>query len=280
MKKYIGKINKTVKECINEAFISQDYISNQDDLYSQAVDVMTEAVLDEYGFDEVLCDATDLQECDSDDIQNFCSLWADGNITDEDLEDGFSIKELISQQRPNSSVIEDFVEENYQDVLPDELLDAIYDRKDVSSIVNKRQYGGGGFETIRDFALDVVEKVANEAKKTAFNESLYRSRHGRVITENTDHAYEIFPDGHYEEGQVYRPAFCYADGNLEMDLGSDYFFLEAAAARELKGCRMGAYKCQYNGKPCTLYLKNDKQGLCCYDDDIESKAAILDSLWR
>lgn len=101
--------------------------------------------------------------------------------------------------------------------------------------------------------------------------------------------FEIFPDGEYEEGQVFRPEWCYADGKLEDDLGAagstmaDYFYLDTSAARVMgDNMRTGKYECQFNGRPCSLYYMNNghrPEGYCCYDDDIEAKARILDMLF-
>ena len=108
-----------------------------------------------------------------------------------------------------------------------------------------------------------------------------------MLYENNDR-FEIFPDGHPREAELYRPNWCYADGKLEDDLAAagstmaDYFYLDPSASNMLgKNMRTGKYDCQFNGKPCTLYFMNNGRpsGYCCYDDDIEAKARILDMLF-
>lgn len=113
--------------------------------------------------------------------------------------------------------------------------------------------------------------------------NLIRESVTNVLNENAG-GIEILPDGNYERGTVYRPHFCYADGRLEDDLGEDFFCLSASPARGGgDSLPTGKYPCSYNGKPCTLYVVNmgsgRHHGLCCYDDDMESKARILDQLF-
>jgi len=49
--------------------------------------------------------------------------------------------------------IERYVEENWDAVLDNELVNAINERYDVACIINANQYGGGGYEVIRDLAI-------------------------------------------------------------------------------------------------------------------------------
>lgn len=125
-------------------------------------------------------------------------------------------------------------------------------------------------------------------KKITLNERNLRRIIGqsvrKVLTENISGTIEILPDGNYEKGSCYRPNFCYADGKLEQDLGYDYFYLSACPVHgNGKSLPTGRYECSYNGRPCSLYVMNmgngRQEGLCCYDDDIESKASILDQLF-
>ena len=95
--------------------------------------------------------------------------------------------------------------------------------------------------------------------------------------------YNLYPDeGHTED--MFRPKFCYADGQLEKDLnGFDYFFMEGSAVElasdlstKLKNYGYlgeGKYPCQYNGRNATLYVIEvcgHTEGLAAYDDDADS----------
>lgn len=106
----------------------------------------------------------------------------------------------------------------------------------------------------------------------------------QALRESYGEAVEILPDGHYEKGTAYRPRWCYADGRLERDLGYDYFFLSSPPFHGAgDSLPTGKYPCVYNGRACSLYVLNHgggrQEGLCCYDDDMESKASILDELF-
>ena len=109
--------------------------------------------------------AIDLNECDGDDIQELLSCV--DNIGTDIFDKPYKIKSLIPKccSKYYRPVIEELVEEDYQDVLDDELLDAVYDRYDVQSIVNKNAYGGGGYEVLKQFSNAVKERVADKLKE-------------------------------------------------------------------------------------------------------------------
>lgn len=101
----------------------------------------------------------------------------------------------------------------------------------------------------------------------------------------------IYPDNNWPIESV-RPNWCYADGELEDDLGMDmgecgvpdYFHLSATFKRALneKGyVKEGTYACQYNGRAATLYVVpvgGKTEGLVCYDDDEKSLSYIKEWL--
>lgn len=57
--------------------------------------------------------------------------------------------------------IEEEVEESWQNVLDENLVDAIYDKIDVANVTDKNMYGGGGYEILRNLAADVRDNVLN-----------------------------------------------------------------------------------------------------------------------
>ena len=61
----------------------------------------------------------------------------------------------------NPDVVEDEVKDCWQDVLDDDLLDAVYDKCDMASVVHKNWYGGGSFEVLRNLQIDVRDNVLN-----------------------------------------------------------------------------------------------------------------------
>lgn len=83
---------------------------------------------------------------------------------------------------------------------------------------------------------------------------------------------------------MFRPKFCYADGQLEKDLNDfDYFFMEGSAVEFAYGLNTklknygylkdGKYHCRFNGRDATLYViqvGSHTEGRACYDDDADS----------
>ena len=61
----------------------------------------------------------------------------------------------------NPDIVEDEVEDSWQDILKGDLLQAIYDKKDVACITHSDCYGGGGFEVLRELEIDVKDNVLN-----------------------------------------------------------------------------------------------------------------------
>lgn len=57
--------------------------------------------------------------------------------------------------------IEEEVVESWQNVLDEKLVDAIYDKIDVANVTDRNMYGGGGYEILRNLAIDVRDNVLN-----------------------------------------------------------------------------------------------------------------------
>lgn len=136
-----------------------------DALFAKAIDIMADYVIEQFVYYPDFDNATDLQECDGDDIQYFCDIeYNDGYEPEEN--EPFSIKEFVKHHKYlRHSIFEKYVEENWEDFLEDDLIEAINDRIKVGMIVDKYCYGGGGFEVERDFQLGVVDKVAEKIKE-------------------------------------------------------------------------------------------------------------------
>ena len=156
-------VAESVKGVLKEYDLNQ-WSQGNEDLFLRAVERMTDYVLENIGTD-YFENAIDLNECDGDDIQELLSCV--DNIGTDIFDKPYKIKSLISKycSKYYRPVIEELVEENYQDVLDDELLDAVYDRYDVQSIVNKNAYGGGGYEVLKQFSNAVKDRVADKLKE-------------------------------------------------------------------------------------------------------------------
>lgn len=61
----------------------------------------------------------------------------------------------------NPDSVEEEVGDCWQDVLNDDLLEAVYDKYDVACVSHKNCYGGGGFEVLRELEMDVRDNVLN-----------------------------------------------------------------------------------------------------------------------
>jgi hypothetical protein len=94
----------------------------------------------------------------------------------------------------------------------------------------------------------------------------------------TKGGFSIFGDDEETDVKTYRLPFCYAHGQLEDELGFDIFKTDIVGKKKIMSkdgmdLKIGTYKCNYNGKPCTLYVGWNKSngprtiGFCCYNDD-------------
>ena len=61
-------------------------------------------------------------------------------------------------------VIEDWVEENWEEYLDEDTVDALHDLFDMGGILGKRQLNGGRFEAFRDFQILVEDNVITKIK--------------------------------------------------------------------------------------------------------------------
>lgn len=171
--KFRGIIKGVIKDILNESF----YGNYKTDEYFTIVDRLAKYIIEEYVGDlSIFRFATDLQECDYNDIQGFCGLYAQGDYpyewedveTGEEGYDEFSIKEWNARHKYSLSRVgmyfENLVSDNWQDWLSDEEQELIYDRHDIASVSNKYDLGGGGFESLRDFEMDVAKRIADIIK--------------------------------------------------------------------------------------------------------------------
>ena len=127
--------------------------------------------------DKVLLNATDLQECDYDDLDEFYSLlqqkWESSidswrRVIDKLEVHPFSIKTWNEKERGYGSiamVFDKWCNENAESNLPDELLDAVHQRYDVACIVNAKSLGGGGYEMMQDLYRQAKEKLTETIKR-------------------------------------------------------------------------------------------------------------------
>lgn len=124
---------------------------------------------------EFLKNATDLKECDNLYITWIISVANDNNFLNEkfisNLYDApYSIKDMFQKEHANYiDVIDKWVDDNWDDYLDENTVDALYDLFDIGGILGKNQLNGGRYESYRDFQMLVSDIVVNKIKESLLN---------------------------------------------------------------------------------------------------------------
>ena len=130
----------------NEQFSRSADLNRLETTVEAAADELVEYVLDDIYWD-FLKNATDLNECDDDDI---------------------TLAEIIQKKKHINyiDIIDQWVEENWEDYLQEETVDALYDFFDIGGTLGKNELGGGRYESFRGFQMLVTNKVINKIKES------------------------------------------------------------------------------------------------------------------
>lgn len=136
------------------------------EVINNVIEQFTNFVLQEIPY-EFLANANDLDKCDEDDTAKIISLYSDDKLYDEEIEDTFSVLEINKKHHNYINIIENLVHENFWqcDVLDQYTQEQLDDIYDMSCIVNKYYYGGGGFEFQRYIEISVSKKVYEYIKE-------------------------------------------------------------------------------------------------------------------
>lgn len=138
------------------------------EIINSVIEQFTNFVLQEIPY-EFLANANDLDKCDEDDTAKIISLYNDDKLNDEEVEDTFSVLEILEDKKHYSyiNIIENLVHENFWqcDVLDQYTQEQLDDIYGMSCIVNKYYYGGGGFEFQRYIEISVSKKVYEYIKE-------------------------------------------------------------------------------------------------------------------
>lgn len=129
---------------------------------------LADGVLENISWD-FLKNATDLGECDNTKISWIISLANDDVYFCKNLDaELYSIKEIFQQKKHIRcvDVIEKWVEENWEEYLDEDTVDALNDFFDMGGILGKKQLNGGRFEAFREFQILVEDNVINKIKET------------------------------------------------------------------------------------------------------------------
>lgn len=160
-------ISESVRNILKEIKFNS-WVSSNDKAMQKAIEILAQGAIDNIIGDDFsyMKNATDLQTCGYEDIQKFFSIENDEFY--KVIKEPFSIKKFNKRYGFYSTgdIFEEYVSDYWEDVLPEELVDAIYDRRRAASITHADLYGGGDFEVKRDLEIGTAEKVAEIIKQT------------------------------------------------------------------------------------------------------------------
>lgn len=162
-----SNIRRIVRESVNRVLKEVDITSwsySNTDTFTKAIDILSDSVLNNIlsGYISELKLATDLDSCDDIDIQYFFSIVIENDYS---FTEPFSIKRFIREHSNEQyDIFEDYVKENWEDILPEDMVEDIYDRRDVASITHSHYLGGGGYEVMHELQAGVRERVYYKIK--------------------------------------------------------------------------------------------------------------------
>ena len=214
-----------------EQFIASNRIENT--VRTAAVKLADEVLKNIYW--EFLKNATDINECDELDIAFVLSLANDDEYIREELEQNpYSIKEVYEKNKHIKliDVVDSWVEENWEDVLDEHEVDAIYDFIEIGGVLGKEYLNGGKVETFGDLQRLVLSNVINQIK---VNLQVVES----ISHSSSKPAFEYTPE---EYQTVYDVVSEYYDGDdieefiYSTDIDDKYEFIEENEIENLRVC--------------------------------------------
>lgn len=163
------------------------WLEQNDALMEKAASLLAEGLIESLICDvkdlkdePMLRNATDLAECDEHDLSSLLSLLdarRDISMSYDyiygEVESGpYSIKEWNKKERGYGGVRDVFtswLEDNYEEVLPEDVLKAVRERHDVACVVDANAYGGGGYEVLHDMYYEAKVKATEIIKRELSN---------------------------------------------------------------------------------------------------------------
>jgi hypothetical protein len=143
-------------------------LNNLNKTAKSAAEQLAEEVL-EYIYWDFLKNATDLDECDNIEITWIISLANHDKYILDDLNSAlYSIKDIFQKKKHIRcvDVIDQWVDDNWDEFLDEDTVDALYDLFDVGGILGKRQLNGGRYESYREFQMLVADIAINKIKES------------------------------------------------------------------------------------------------------------------
>lgn len=133
-----------------------------------AAEQLADEVLENIYWD-FLKNATDLDECDNNEITWIISLANDDQYFRNDLDaELYSIKDIFQKKKHIRcvDVIDQWVDDNWDEFLDEDTVDALYDLFDTGGILGKRQLNGGRFESYKEFQMLVSDIAVSKIKES------------------------------------------------------------------------------------------------------------------
>jgi hypothetical protein len=133
-----------------------------------AAEQLADGVLEDIYWD-FLKNATDLDESDNNEITWIISLANDDQYFLNNLDAAlYSIKDIFQKKKHIRcvDVIDQWVDDNWEEFLDEDTVDALRDLFDTGGILGKKQLNGGRFESYRDFQMLVADNVINKIKES------------------------------------------------------------------------------------------------------------------
>ena len=121
---------------------------------------------------EFLKNATDLNECDNNEITWIISVANDDKYFLDDLNSAlYSIKDIFQKKKHIRcvDVIDQWVDDNWEDYLDEDTVDALYDLFNIGGILGKNKLNGGRYESYREFQMLVSDIVISKIKESLLN---------------------------------------------------------------------------------------------------------------
>lgn len=121
---------------------------------------------------DFLKNATDLYDCDNLYITWIISVVNDNNFFHKQFISNlynapYSIKDVFQKEHSNYiDVIDKWVDDNWEDYLDEDTVNALYDIFDIGGILGKNRLNGGRYESYREFQMLVSDIVIGKIKES------------------------------------------------------------------------------------------------------------------
>jgi hypothetical protein len=138
-------------------------------IVKQSVDDIAAAAMENIYWD-FLKNASDFNKCKEHEISWILNLANCDNcsyLPDDEIKNSFSIKDIIKRYGKHNcpDVVDKWVEENWDEYLDENTVEALNNFFDEGSILGKKQLNGGRWEAFRGFQISVFNSVVNKIKK-------------------------------------------------------------------------------------------------------------------